>query len=526
MAFVKKHFGFKMMLKQGFTAVLLLALLGGFAVQAPCASISPKLLFDHPVVRAGQSNTVYLLVSFTVPEKTGPSERMRPALNIALVIDRSGSMSAQGKLEYAKEAAKIVVDRLGNKDLLAVVQYDDRVKVMWPSGPVESPRIIKGMIDRLSPGGSTNLTGGMLKGVDQVLKLRKEGQVTRVVLLSDGLANQGITDPGRIQALVREARDQGARISTMGLGLQYNENLMQRIAEAGGGRYYYIESPTQMARIFKEELATLFDTMAKSPRLIFEPADSVRDLEVIGYEARKVPEGYAIPMEDFYAGEKRSLLFKLTLAPFETGDAYLGMLRFDYQDAESREMVKKQSRLELTATLDSGLVAQSVNREAKVEAELAEAEKKHAKLVKDYEAGRVDVAQEGLKKLARELKQKNRSLNAPALNNKLEAIEMEAAQQMRAKSAVDKQRYLKSSKQKLYMAKRGKRGMYLMQEGDSGMQVERLQQVLKNKGFYKGDIDGKFSEELSKAVKAFQAKQGLTVDGVAGPRTMDQLGLY
>ncbi len=506
-----------------------LALLLFFGGQAHSFTFKPHLELDHPVVLAGRKNTVYLLVSFVVPQGARDTERRRPPLNIALVIDRSGSMSDQGKLSYAKEAAKIVVDRLGRKDLLAVVQYDDRVEVMWPSSPVESPHAIKRRIDRLHPGGSTNLTGGMMEGVDQVLDHQRRNDVTRVVLLSDGLANQGITDPRRIRTLVRQARRSGARISTMGLGLKYNENLMQDIAEAGGGRYYYIESPTQMARIFQEELSTLFDTMAKNPRLIFEPSDVVRDLEVIGYESSRDKGRYVISMEDFYAGEKRSLLLKLSLRPMSAGGSFLGELRFDYQDAKSKQDIKERSRLELTASDDAKLVDKSANQRARVEAELAETEKRHSELVKAYEAGRADVAQRGLRALARELEHKNRTLNDAALNHKLEAIQMEAQQQMRAtasKSAAARQRYLKSSKQKLYMAKRGKRGMYILQEGDSGMQVERLQKVLKKNGFYKGPVDGHYSKVLTEAVKAFQGKEGLATDGVAGPRTMDRLGLY
>ena len=519
----------KSLLNCGVMWLAVIALLFAFNSAAQAKAIRPHLELDHPVVLAGRENTVYLLVSFTIPEKIHSDHRPRPPLNIALVIDRSGSMAAEGKLEYAKEAAKIVVDRLGPRDLLSVVQYDDRIKVLWPNGPVENPRQIKRKIDRLQPGGSTNLTGGMMEGVDQVLDYHRRGELTRVVLLSDGLANQGITDPRRIRKLVRQARRSGAYISTMGLGLKYNENLMQGIAEAGGGRYYYIESPTQMARIFKEELSTLFDTMAKNPRLIFEPGDVVRDLEVIGYESSRRKDGFEIPMEDFYAGEKRSLLLKLELSPMAAGGAYLGELRFNYDDADSQKSMNQRSRLELSATYDSNEVDRTMNRRAKVQAELAEAERRHAKLVKAYEAGRVDAAQRGLKELARELKSKNLSLKDEALKHKMEAIDMEAEQQMRAAAAPSpeaRQKYLKSSKQKLYMAKRGKRGMYVLQKGDSGLQVERLQQALKRGGFYHGPIDGKYSAALADAVKNFQAQQSLEADGVAGPRTMNRLGLY
>jgi Ca-activated chloride channel homolog len=512
---------------RGISSFILLAL--SLLEMPPAAgqTVQPRAEMDHAVVLAGLRQPVYVLVEFDVAKVEAQAVQERPQMNIGLVLDRSGSMDASGKMEYAKKAARIVVDRLTPADRLAVVEYDNQVTVLWPSSPVEAPEMIKRRIDGLTPRGGTDLTGGMMKGVEQVLENLDRDGINRVLLLSDGMANHGITHPERIARLVREARQRGVAISTMGLGLQYNEDLMQAIAENAGGHYYYIENPVQMARIFQQEMEALFTTVAKEVKIVFVGSQAVEQVEVFGFRSEASGPETRIPMEDFYAGEKRSLLLRLEVNPLQEGKIELGKLEFSYLDPLDGRFQRMVLELVVTASADSQQVDASRNERVIAGAALIEADKRHEEYVRLYEQGRKAEAQGKITTLADELTDRNVLLKDVQLAKKIEALRMEEEEMTEAElDQASRADYLKKSKLRAYHAQKGQRGKYLLQEGDEGYDVERLQEALLARQLYQGPVDGRFGTALVEAVKAFQRQDSLTVDGVAGPRTMKALQLY
>ena len=441
-------------------------------------------------------------------------------------------MSDRGKLDYLKRASGLMIDKLDRTDILSVVEYDDQINVLWPAGHPEAPHLIKKLINDLSPRGSTNLFGGMEAGMGEVTRAMPElngerPSLSRVLLLSDGLANQGLTNPTQIADQVRRWRSKGVSVTTLGLGRDYDEDLMEAIAESGAGRYYYVENPDQMSRIFAQELKLLYQTVAKNAVLRFKWDQGVGAVDVFGKEDPQDFHENAIEIEDIYAGESRSMLIKASVSPNQLGPVALGDVEFSYIDAESGEPQTVLVPIRVDVSADSGAIEQRRNKDVAVEVSLAVAEKQHKKAVALFESGKYDAADKAMETLYGDLERQNEAFKDLRLKNKLEVVTVEREQmQNLALDPEQQKQYLKSTKQRLYKAKKGQRGYYLLQEGDRGFEVERLQAALKAEGFYSGPVDGQYRASLTDAVKAFQKSNQLGTDGVAGPLTLKELGLY
>lgn len=515
------------------------AALGAAALLAPqIAAASPgaqaaltgKAEVERGFILEGATRPVYVLVRFEAPE-FDIAPRSRPPLNLSLVLDRSGSMADRGKIEYLREAAKLAIGRLGSRDIVSVVEFDDEITLMWPAGRADRTRGLDRLIDGLEPRGSTNLTGGMMRGVEEAMRAQGHFRLdrealSRVLLLSDGLANVGVTDPREIGRLVRGARRGGVRVSTIGLGLDYDEDLMQAIAENGGGKYYYVEHPTQLARIFEEELKTMFATAARDVRLKFRGGRYIHSCEIVGFASASGGEVSA-DWPDFYSGEKRSVLLRLEVDAQEAGALDLGTLEISWRDARTGAEDSAVQRLGIEVSRDKDLVERSVNADVAVEAALVESERALEENVKLYQEGRHDEARARNDTVIRELAAKNATLKDERIARKIEALNVEQSQMEAAAGAPAMQAdYLKATKQRLYQAKSGKRSLYVLKPGDSGLEVERLQQALKDAGYYQGDVDGTFDEDVKTALEAYQDAQGLQADGIAGAATQQSLGLY
>lgn len=490
-----------------------------------------SISMENQFVLQGDEATVYILVRMQGAERAD-DQTQRPGVNLSLVLDRSGSMSDRGKLDYLKHASGLMIDALDKKDMVSVVEYDDEINVLWPAAFPEAPNLIKSLINELSPRGSTNLFGGMEAGMDQVYRSMSampvdQTTISRVLLLSDGLANQGITEPRQIAERVRAWRAKGVTVTTLGLGRDYDEDLMESIAENGAGRYYYVENPDQMSRIFAQELKLLYQTVAKSPVLRFKWDQGVGGVEIFGQETSREFHENAIEVEDIYAGERRSMLIKASFASRQLGPVALGEVEFSYLNAETGLTQTELIPIKIDVSADAGTVEKGRNMDVAVEGLLAEAEKEHKTAVTLFESGKYGDADKVLTALYSKLETQNDRFQDLRLKNKLEVVSVEREEMKNLALDPEQQsQYLKSTKQRLYKAKKGQRGYYLLQEGDRGFEVEKLQEALRAEGFYSGPVDGQYHASLTDAVKAFQKSNKLGSDGVAGPLTLKELGLY
>lgn len=245
---------------------------------------------------------------------TAPADDKRVPLNISLVLDRSGSMQGD-KIAFVKKAAQFVIDNLAAEDHLSIVQYDDQIDVVSPSARVQNKQELKRRVGQIEARNMTNLSGGMLAGYEQVQSTQQAKFVNRVLLLSDGLANQGIIEPEKLREIAQQKfREHGVALSTFGVGADFNEVLMTNLSEYGGANYYFIESPDKIPSIFAQELQGLLAVVAQNARLdIRFPQDYFRCEKVYGFPAEIAPGQISVRFNDLFSEEKKAVLVKLEI---------------------------------------------------------------------------------------------------------------------------------------------------------------------------------------------------------------------
>ncbi len=261
----------------------------------------PTLLLTprHPALLSGFDNQLDILVRLQAPAQTTVSNERSP-LNLAIVLDRSGSMSGQ-PLEEAKRCASFVIDRLSPKDRASVVVYDNEVSLLVPSSAVSDKERFHSAIRHVDSGGMTNLHGGWLKGVEQSSPHITTDTVSRVILLSDGQANEGLTDLDAIAHQCADLAEAGVSTSTYGLGNDFNEGLMIQMARAGQGNSYYGRTAEDLMDPFQEEFDLLSALFAKRVRLSLSPSNGMT-ANVLNRFSQDSSGSYSLP-DLAYEGE-------------------------------------------------------------------------------------------------------------------------------------------------------------------------------------------------------------------------------
>lgn len=295
--------------------------------------IQVEFSLSHGLIQPNTSGTIWALVKLSATAlKPRSKEGQRLPLNIGLVLDRSGSMAGE-PLKYVKEAACFVVEHLAAADWFSLTIFDDVVQILWPSQRVTQKDNLKAAIRNITEGGSTNLSGGFLSGYQEVLKEKRKGQVNRVILLSDGQANVGITDPLVLADKARAMAKRGVTVSTIGVGVSFNEDLMMGLAEAGQGNYYYVKSPEEIPSVFAQELQGLLSVLAQAIKLTVRGESGCRVVGVLGYEPNLTGDGVTVNLPDMYENEEKILILEMKHPALPAGDHEILNLTLNYTDA-------------------------------------------------------------------------------------------------------------------------------------------------------------------------------------------------
>jgi Ca-activated chloride channel family protein len=270
-----------------------------------------ELIPGRPAVRDDEATILDVLVRITPP--LPEIHVLRPPINLGLVLDRSGSMSEGRKMEHAREATIFAIRQLLPTDRVSITIFDDRVETIAPSAPVTDKAGLVAQLKKINPRGSTALHAGWASGAQQVLEHVAWQGLNRVLHLSDGLANYGLTDPDAICGEVRGMAGKQVSTSTIGVGDDYNEDLMGAMARAGMGNYYFVENSVQLADIFQTELQGLMATTGRRAELTVRPGPGV-ELALVLTELERGPAGQ-IKLPDLVSDMPVSILVRLKVAP-------------------------------------------------------------------------------------------------------------------------------------------------------------------------------------------------------------------
>jgi Ca-activated chloride channel homolog len=365
---------------------------------AQAATVTLKAGFAQPVLPEGEGGRVYLRVGLEGIAPEGEGKRV-PA-NVMLVIDKSGSMQGE-RIEQAKEAALMAVERLGEKDVLGVVTYSDEAQVLSPTGRLRNASQVRADIRRLRADGRTALHAGVSRGVSELKEFVDPYAVNRVILLSDGQANVGPSTPKELEALGREAAKQGITVTTIGLGLGYNEDLMTKLALASDGNHAFVEEPDDLVDIFNEEFGDVMAAIGSDVDIIIECPDGFRPMRALGREAQIDGQKVKLNMSKLYGKQEKYVVLELEVDKARAkGEAQSARVQVNYTDMASKEKKSLDGRADLRFTKDAAEAKASVNGEVMAAVARQVATETNEKAVSLRDSGKVEEARKLLKENA------------------------------------------------------------------------------------------------------------------------------
>ena len=378
------------------------------------------------LLRSDKPRVGSLLVDLSAVED---APKVSAPLDLAIVIDRSGSMSADGKLDSARRAAMALIDELRPSDRVALVTYSTNAHTDFHLSPATpgSLRALKGAVRRIEADGGTNISAALQQARDLLQRHTDAARVRRVILLSDGHATAGFTQTDHLARIATEARDEGVSVTAIGLGVEFNESLMTRIAQSGNGNYYYVSRGADLRRTFSQEFKTLTATVARDVQLAIRLRPGVTLTQLSGYAHTTRADGaLVVPLGEFWAADSRSLMLDLTFAPNLGADADLASIAditLEYRDLLRGAPQTWGGSLSMGVTESPQVVYASLNPEVELRAVQLRTAATYQRAMDDYERGDTRRAQKLLRDRSHELRRLNHDTPTKLLEVEIERTE-------------------------------------------------------------------------------------------------------
>ncbi len=414
------------MIQSKFKSIVLLIVVSVFlTTSAGARTIDLQVNLGTPVMEAGKNQKTFLKIGLRGFDL--PAESDRAPVNMAIVLDRSGSMAGE-KLARAREAAIKAIGLLQSGDIVAVVTYDSVVNVVVPATRVSDKQSIYAAIRRIRDGGRTALFAGVSKGASEVRKFLDKTRVNRVILLSDGLANIGPSTPSELGQLGASLGKEGISVTTIGLGLGYNEDLMTQLAGMSDGHHAFVQNSADLNRIFAAEFNTALTVVANQLTIIIKCANSIRPIRVLGRQAEIIGQEVHVKLNQLSSNQEKFVMLEVEVPPGVAGETQdLASVDVSYLDLRAKRRDSLQKTVSVNFSKEREKVKKAVNQPVMDSAAEQVINRLSKEAVELRDQGKLEAAKDHLKHGMDSLKGSLRSSGA-ASSPRLEALEEEVRQ--------------------------------------------------------------------------------------------------
>ena len=329
-------------------------------------------LSQSKVLQGGTGNVSVALTISAENMQPVTEEDMQP-VDLVVVLDRSGSMHGQ-KLHDARTAVLHLLERLGPRDRLSVITYSNNVEILFPLLQVNdaSKERLKALVRTIRAGGGTNLSSGLENGIAALVQAGGRDRQRKVILISDGLANHGITGPTELGAMAADGTEYNLAISTVGVGYDFNEIVMTTIADHGAGNYYYLESPQDIGSVFAKEFETARTVAAGGMEIRIPLRDGLKLVDAGGFPIKLQNSGAVIYPGTILAGQRRQIFLSYQVPTEQERTLSLGTIEVSYQLEGATGLVAAAEELSIACVKDEKAVAAGINKDVWVEQVLKE----------------------------------------------------------------------------------------------------------------------------------------------------------
>ncbi len=414
-----------------------LFLLSLLPLLAQANQVSLNINLATQVMEAGQSHRAFIKVSLEGFKQQDKQARI-PA-NVAIVLDKSGSMDGD-KIQYAREAAIMAIKRLDERDIVSVVSYDSQVQVVVPATAVHNQQAIYAAIRHIQADGNTALFAGVSKGANELRTFLSRNRVNRVILLSDGLANVGPQSASELGELGASLAKEGISVTTIGLGLGYNEDLMTRLAGYSDGNHAFVENAEDLASVFQYEFGDVLSVVAQGVNIEIRCRNGVKPIRLLGRKSEIIGDRVTTRLNQLYSEQEKFVILEVEV-PEQLAETELELVAvevlYDNLFTQNEEQLSGRSVARFSGSKQEVRAARD---DKTLEAAVEQVANEYSRdAIKARDSGDLEGAKKILQDSASYLGSQAESLNSPKLQ-KQEAEALQDADSLELEQDWNKQR--------------------------------------------------------------------------------------